>query len=319
MPPPPQTTDSVLSRTFEVAPGGRCRVRVPRAAIVLSGEAGSEASGEAEVTITAAEGTDPEAARALAGDLRVRYAEGVLRVEPEHPPRMDAGAWRALREGPPALRIRVRVPAGFGADVHASGGAIDASGLGGPVTLEAHGGTIRAAGLSGRLDVHARRCQTTLTDFSGKKLSAHVHGGRFAARGARAERVEIESAAGHLQLERIEAALHLAAQNGQARLAKLRGALDAEVYGGRLSFAPENGHATRLHAPGSSVHLRLPDGFAAALHLSAGRLELASLDGFEGERSTRQAEGVLNDGGASFRATAPGGTLRCEPAPDDGR
>jgi hypothetical protein len=309
----PSTAGAVLERSFEVIPGGRCRLRVPRASVTLEG-GGPERT--AEVTLIPADGTAPEAAQAFADTLRVRYAEGVLYVEPEHPPHLSAPDWRAMREGAPVVQLRVRVPADFGADVHASGGRIDARHLGGSVTLEATGGTIRATGLSGRLAVQARRCQTTVEGFTGKKCSAHVESGRLTVRDARAATFEIESSAAELELDDIEAALHLIAQNGRARITALRGALDADVCGGACTVTPEAGHAVHLRAPGSTVRLHL-GALTADLRLTAHRIAFTHADDledgrFDGERLPRRVEGALGGGGALVEATAPGGALQCE-------
>ena len=316
----PPTIDPVLTRTFAVAPHERCRLRVPRAAVELA----PGADGEATVTLTAADDTNAATARALADTLSVRHAGGVLRVEPAHRTRMSAHDWRALRNDHPLPRILVRVPASFGADVHAAGGSIDARGLHGPVTLEAPGGSMRAVRLGGRLDLHVHRSRATVEDFDGKTLSAQVYSSPLTVRGATASTVKVESAAGPLRLEGIQAALSVRTRGGAARIARLHGPLDAEVCGGALSFFPETGHAARVRAPGGDVHLHFGEALAAHLHLSAPRLTLPPLPHFEGERSQQHAEGVLNGsnagtGGAMLKgdgtlidATAPGGTIRCE-------
>ena len=302
--PPPQTAAPLLERTLEVASEGRCRLRVPRADVTLS----VGPNDEAHVTITASGGSS-ETAQALAERLQVRYAEKVLRVEPSAPPRPDARTWRTLREGAPVLHVHVQVPARFGADVHASGGTIEANGLGGAVTLEAMGGTLLATRITGRLDVHARHCQATVEDFEGQKCSIRLHGGQLTVRRATAQTLKVESSAARLQLEEVEAALHVAAQSGRLRIGSLRGPLDAEVCGADCVLSPEAGQAVRLQAPGSHIRLHVAD-LSADVRLSAHVLDVAGLEGFEGERSPRQVDGTLNGGGALIEATAPGGVLQ---------
>ena len=312
MPPPPsQTAAPVLERTFETSPEDRCRLRVPRAAVTL---APSDDENRATVTLTTAEGTDDGAARAFAETLRVHHTEGVLHVEPEHPPRPGAPGWRTLRAGAPAPALRVQVPSPFGADVQAPGGSIDARGLGGPVTLEAAGGRVRATGLTGRLDVQAQRCQTTIADFDGPKCSAQVHGGSLTVRAATIQQaLAIESGGARLHVEDMRGALVLTQQGGSNRLDTVRGPLDARVCGGRCHLTPEAGHAVRLRAPGGDVRLALPDDFAADVRLSAHRLRLDALaDRLDAEQSARHAEGALGDGGALLEVRAPGGALRSQ-------
>lgn len=308
-PPPPQTAAPVLERRFATTPDGRCRIRVPRAVVTLT----AGADDEAVVALTAAEDASPEAARALADELRIRHAGGVLRVEPEHSAHLDTPDWRALREGVPVLHLRVRVPAAYGADVHASGGVIDARDLRGSLTLEATGGSIRTAHLSGRLDVRARRCETTIEHFSGEKCSAHVHGGQLTVRNVTADTVEVEGSDAPLQFEDIEANLSLIAHSGSTQIIDLHGALDAQAHGSPCSLAPVEGHPFSLRAPGGDVRLTLSDSLAADLHLSAHRLGVDALPNtFKGERTPHRAEGALAGGGPRVTVTAPGGTVRCE-------
>lgn len=309
-PPPPQTVAPVLERTFETGAEDRCRLRIPRAVVILAPTGDKD---RATVTLAPAEGTETDAARAFAETLRVRYAEGVLRVEPKRPPRPSASDWRTLREGAPVLALQVRVPPAFGADVHAPGGSINARGLSGPVTLEATGGRVHAADFAGRLDVQAERCQTTIADFDGQKCSAHVHGGSLTVRAATAQKaLTVESRAARLHIEDVRGALNLTQQGGSSRLGGVLGPLDAEVAGGRCHLTPEADHATRLRAPGGDVRLALPGDFAADMRLSAHQLSLNGLSAFEGERDDRRADGKLNGGGALIAASAPGGALRCE-------
>ena len=305
---PAQTSAPVLERTFEVGSGEHCRLRIPRASVSLL--AGAE--GEARVTITAAPDTTHEAAQAYAEKLQVRHVEGVLRVEPGLSTGMQARDWRVLREGPPALDVQVHVPADFGADIHASGGTIEARGLRGAVTLEATGGTIRTSRLSGRLYLHARRCRTVIEQFDGKKCKMQIHGGTFTMHGATADTIDLECSAVRLHLHDIDGRLQLAAHHGVTDLSGLKGELDAEVCGGDVWLAPEAGCPVHLHAPGSTVCLRLPQPLSADLLLSAHQLEPGPLDGFEGERTPHQFRGRLGGGGAPLEAAAPGGSLRWE-------
>jgi hypothetical protein len=307
--PAQNTATPVLERAFDVGAEERCRLRVPRAAVTLAPAAGE---GRATVALAATAGTAPGAARALVETLCVRHAEGVLRVEPEHPPRPTAAEWRTLRDGAPRLALDVRVPASFGAEVHAPGGRIEARGLGGSVTLGATSGRIRATGLTGRLDVRAERCQATVEDFDGEACRAHVHGGSLTMKSvAAAKTVEVESRAARLRVEEVRGALDLTQQGGSSRIGGVRGALDARVCGGRCHLTPVSGCAARLHAPGSEAHLALPDGHAADLCLSAYRLRLGALASrLDEEPGARRAEGVLDEGGAPVKVHAPGGAVR---------
>jgi len=317
----------VLERTFAVDADGRCRLRVPRTHVHLEADADLEAApdrddAEVRLTLTApdrgAGSSSVAAARAFADTLRVGHADGVVRVEPKTPPRPNARDWRALRDGPPLLRLRVHIPSGLDADVHVSSGSVEARGLGGAVTLEADDSPVHAVGLSGRLDVRARCSPTTVEAFTGAECQANVSGGPLTLRDVAAGSVEIESRAARLRLDDLrlddfDAGLRLTAHQGAVDVAGLRGSLDAAIYGGRGRLTPLGGSPVRLHAPGSDAHLHLEDDLAADLRLSADRLDWHAPKRFDGEREPRRIEGAL-DGrgdGALIEAHAPGGTLRC--------
>lgn len=305
----PEDAIEVLARDFEVTPATRLLVNVPRANVQL--RPGSD--GRIEIRIYMA-GCDKDAAYAYLDDmgLRTRQAEEAVRVKPDRTPQDHPDWWRRQRLRDGAMYVDLRLPRACNADVQASAGAIEAADLEGKLAIEINAGRLRAEGLGGQLEVFARSSDVELRDFKGKQAALNVYTSTLYVDGAQASKLHVEAAASPIVLRNLDAATHIVTHGGTAELRAVRGTLRAAALGGSLSVSDVEDTDAELTASGGDITIGVPASACADVSFRAPQIHLDPALSFSGDRERHFADGQFNGGGASLRARAHHGTIRCE-------
>lgn len=307
----PEAAIEVLTRSFEVTPTTRLLVNVPRANIQL--RPGRDRHIDIRMFVA---GCDKDAAYAYVDDmsLRTRHADGVVRIKPDRMPQDDTEWWRRLRRRTGTLYVDLRLPRPCHADIQAAAGAVDAAGLEGKLAFEINAGALRAENLAGRFELFARSSHVDLRNLTGKSAALNVYTSPLHLDGLHAAKIDIEAAASPLVLRRLEGTVRVVAHGGSTQVRGVQGTLRASTFGGSLSATDIEADDAELTASGGDITIGVPSSRGADVSLRADTIHLDDALSFSGERDVDFVEGPLNGGGATLRARAHHGSIRCERA-----
>lgn len=303
-----QETPTILDATFEATSFDVLEVTVPGARIHLRPHTGGQ---RVEIHGFVPD-RDPSQARTLfgrkgisthqSGDRLYVFGEG---------PSSDTDGWRWRRGEQGEVHLDLRVPETLNVEVHSPGGAVHAAGLrgttelnvvGGSVELEDMQGTIRVTGSGKRLGVH---------DVNATSVDLDWTTGSVVLENASTESLSLHAVSAPVTADDIHGPTDLTVHGGPLRLRNLDGPCQAKVYGGTLAYSGTPAHATFLRAVGGSVQTQFPITLDATVHLAGQAASIDDAFPFSGEKTSKEVEGTLNEGGPHIELHAIRGDALC--------
>jgi len=193
-------------------------------------------------------------------------------------------------------RVAVELPRAAAAEIHASGGSVELSGLDGRVRAESSGGHLFAERLGSDVALSSSGGGVEVRDVGGS-ARLRSSGGSVVASGVRGD-------------------LEASSSGGGVRVTGAGGEVVASSSGGpvKVEFAPGNGRGGSIGSSGGGVEVRVDP--AAALdidaHSSGGGITCDLAVTVRGKISRSSLRGQLNGGGAVLKLRSSGGGIRIE-------
>lgn len=304
-------TAKLISKTFDVAPGGELTVEAEEGDIEVVG--GNQSKVHVEIERKPVGVPEDREAKALKNH-RVKLSQDGNNVHVE--------AGRAKPRGltfhaPPEMNvhIRVTVPRRFDVTINTGNGSIEVSGVRGMVDANSAGGDLTFAKIEGALEgrtsggnVSAEGC----TD----KVMAQTSGGGILLKNCTGESVTADTLGGEIDVSGCEGKLQAKSAGGNISISDFTGpGVYADTSGGRILFdmtkQPEV--ECRLRTGGGNIIARVPE--SVNLNLGArtdgGSLTTAiPVSGMlPSQANTGHIEGKINAGGPIFTLHTTGGNI----------
>jgi hypothetical protein len=175
-------------------------------------------------------------------------------------------------------------------DLKTSGGSISATNCTGDIDLITSGGSISATDLDGIINLKTSGGSISLDNLKGK-TSAITSGGSIKATELRGESI-VKTSGGSIVLREIRGTLDAATSAGS---------IDAEIL--------ELGKSLNLNVSSGSMNVRMPMDKGATLDWVANKINVSSLNHFEGNTQNNTVRGTLNGGGIPVNFKVSSGNL----------
>lgn len=308
-----------LDKTFDVTPGGRLTVRADGADVTVTGTDTKQV--EVHVSVTASE-------KALEGMTisAEQSGEGIDVIVKRPTKHWLGGQWKfGINED---IRVNVKVPHQYAANLRTSGGDLaisrlqgDATGrtsggdvtvsdIQGAVRMNTSGGDMKFEGIQGRVDVQTSGGDVELRSVRGD-LNAHTSGGTVRAEDVTGS-VKLVSSGGDVLADRITGPIEARTTGGDVRLEKMDGAVVAHTSGGNITVELiGRNRGIDVATSGSNIELRLPAAVTATVDASAGsgkvRSDLPITGPITEDKS--KVQGTINGGGEPIHARTSGGNI----------
>lgn len=288
----------VVTRSFEVAPGGKLTVDTDRGSIeVQTGNAGRV---DVEVTREGANAQDLELDFAHSGnDVTVR---GIY-------PKRGPFSW----SGGQKIRFVITVPPRYDVDLESSGGSIQVDDLEGEVKSATSGGSLRFGNIRGpvwgRTSGGSIALQSSVGDADVETSGGSIDIGDVDGR------VRAETSGGSIRIARARGSVRAETSGGSIRVDEVMGAIDASTSGGSVSafISQQPAADCRLSTSGGGVAVRLADGLAVDVDAAASGGRVTSDFVLGDESKTRSSlRGKLNGGGPKLVLRTSGGGVRID-------
>jgi hypothetical protein len=175
-------------------------------------------------------------------------------------------------------------------DLKTSGGSIAANNCSGDINLITSGGSISASDLDGIIDLKTSGGSISLDNLKGK-TSAITSGGSIKATELRGESI-VKTSGGSIVLREIRGTLDAATSAGS---------IDAEIL--------ELGKHLNLSVSSGSMTVKMPMDKGATLDWAANKINVSSLNNFQGDTEKNYIRGKLNGGGIPVNLKVSSGNL----------
>jgi hypothetical protein len=301
-----------ITKSYEVAPGGRLVVEVDRGSI----EVRTTDRGSVDIEILRqARGRAARAEQVLKDHVVTTTRDGnQVEVRAEY----TGPSWSGWFGHSPDLQVNYvfTIPKNF------------------EVNLKTAGGNIKVAGLTGQTQVRTSGGNLTLENIQGP-LFGRTSGGNISAVGCRGP-VDLKTSGGNLNLSELEGDVTAKTTGGSIHAKKLTGKSVVKTSGGDINVAGLKGsieagtsggsvHAEFIEPPsgdctfktsGGSITVGLGENVAVNvdLHTSGGRVstDFPVATVVPGEQNKNKLRGKVNGGGPLITAHTSGGNVRLE-------
>jgi len=226
------TTESNLSKTFEVKPGGLLFMDVDRGSISIDTSDRGDVMVEVKRKISGVSAAKAQEAFA-AHEVTFDRDGDRVQVNARFSPGFRVSRNRAAEKL--QVEYHVLAPKRFNLDLRTSAGTITATDIEGTVKAKTSGGSLKFAAIKGTLDGITSAGGITLGSATGpvqaKTSGGSIHLGRVDAD------TKAETAAGSITVDRAKAKLMVNTSGGSIRLGELGGPTDARTSAGSIRVA----------------------------------------------------------------------------------
>ena len=318
-----QQTFTMFDRSYVAA--GDAKVRVDVADADISVETGSENGFQIEIIVRA---SDPDMARRYyeAQQYSVAVRDGALEVHDE-PDKSFRVNWK--RGDYAQTHIGITAPESIDLRLRTSDGDLFVGDVNGDVYIRTSDGNITTDHLVGVM-FEARTSDGNIVvesaDF--KNVVMQTSDGDLVVEHADAEEVTAITSDGDIHFGQLLGAADVRTSDGdihmgslQSNSSKIRtsdGNIFLESVVGRLTASTSDGDivvdlvrpdTVTLRTSDGDIIVSVPDGHAARLNLTGSHVSMDCCASFEGKKTRRHIEGVINDGGAPIQVSASDGSV----------
>lgn len=306
-------TPTILDATFEATSFDVLEVTVPGARIHLRPHTGGE---RVEIHGFVPD-CDPSEARTLFGrkGISTHQSSDRLYVFGEGPS-SDTDGWRWRRGEQGEVHLDLRVPETLNVEVRTPGGAVHAAGLSGTTELNVVGGSVELEDMQGGIRVTGGGKRLGVHDVNARSVDLEWTAGSVVLENVSTESMSLQAVSAPVTADHLRGSTDLTVHGGPLQLRNLDGPCRAEVHGGTLTYSGTPAHDTFLRAVGGSVQTQFPITLGATVHLAG---QVASIDEvfpFSGEKTSKEIDGTLNEGGPHIELQAVRGDARCRALED---
>lgn len=209
---------------------------------------------------------------------------------------VDVDRWLAALLFGTRIRVDVRVPREYSADVRTGGGSVQVEGLGGRLWVRTSGGAIRASGVSGTTDLQT----------SGGSIAAERIGGDLRSR----------TSGGSIRVLDVAGRVDARTTGGAIDLETVDGPVEARTAGGRIRVAFVDEPEGTVRTGGGAIDVEFPDDAGTDLDArsGAGRISVAH-DHVVTERGRSRIVALVNGGGPPLLLRTGGGSIDVRATP----
>lgn len=272
-----------ISRSFQVAPGGRLAIDVDVGTIDVVTVEGDTVTVNIEVT-----GRDADRFQ-----VDFRQTDGGVKVKG----RLETGGMWGRKSGSVGVKVRAQVPQRYNLDLETAGGTIDVGDVGGSVRADTAGGSIgigmvtgpvRADTSGGGIDIRGSDLEVD-ADTSGGSITLGVMNGRTSA----------STSGGSIRVQRANGPIRASTSGGSISIREAASAVDASTSGGsvKATFVAQPDDDSELSTSGGRVTVRLAEGLQFDLRARSGVGVDCELPLESAEREPGRLEGSINGGG----------------------
>lgn len=189
------------------------------------------------------------------------------------------------------LRVEVKTPASYSAEVKTSGGFIKLKDMNGSLALKTSGGNIGVANSSGSLDARTSGGDVKLGKFKG---SAKLH-----------------TSGGNVQVKDVEGSVEAGTSGGDVEIDSQSGSIVAKTSGGsiRLKYTGEN-QGIECSTSGGDIDVYVPESFKADVMLkTSGGSVSCELPASNVKTGNSSFTGSVNGGGVPLICKTSGGSI----------
>jgi len=226
------TTESNLSKTFGVKPGGLLFMDVDRGSITVTTGDRSDLVVEVNRKITGVSAAKAQEAFA-AHEVTFDQDGDRVQVSAKFNPGFRISQNRAAQKL--EVEYRVQLPKQFNLDLRTSAGAITSTDIEGTVKAKTSGGSLRFADIKGPFDGLTSAGGITLASASGQ-VNARTSGGSIHLGRLNAD-TKAETAAGSITVDAAKAKLSVKTSGGGIQLGEIEGPTDAQTSAGSIQVA----------------------------------------------------------------------------------
>jgi hypothetical protein len=295
----------VISKAFEVKPGGTLEMRVDRGSIKVLTADGEKV--EIKVVRELKKGSKEEARKAYAEHKIETTQNGdTVLIRSERPGFLKG--WKNSRRNL-QVEYTISVPAKFNLDLNTAGGSIDVAELEGAVEVHTAGGSITTAAINGPVEAHTAGGNI---DVEGaKSAELHTSGGNIVI-GNVDGKVVAKTAGGNITTRNISGAADVSTSGGHIKIQGAKGAVKAETTGGNIKaeIADALTEDSSLKTTGGNIELVVAE--KATANLTAKTTGGQVRSNLEGEFNKQRTHLVakVNGGGRELHLETTGGNIK---------
>ena len=203
--------------------------------------------------------------------------------------RKAGSGWKFWNRNNISISFVVYTPRKMDADLHTSGGSIEATNLSGNQQIATSGGYLKLDSLKGTVKAETSGGSIHIRKVSGK-LNAQTSGGSISAQNSKGE-------------------LKVHTSGGSINLKDIAGSVDASTSGGSvIATLNDIRHATRLRTSGGNIEVTVPQNAGLKLDLHGNAVH-TQLKNFSGTVKRNNVDGTINGGGPLLSARTSGGSV----------
>ncbi len=340
------TTESNLSKSFPVKPGGQLVVEVDRGSIEIKTGDRPDVAIEVKRKIT---GADTAKAQEIFAAHEVTFDQDGDHVAVRGKFKKDPNQWFNRGRINFEVQYLISLPKQFNLDLRTAAGSITSADIEGTVKAKTSGGNLKFSAIKGSLEANTSAGSITLASATGPvtaktsggniqlgqlsadtsaltsagsisvetaraKLTARTSGGNLEL-GELSGPAEVETSAGSIQVHSARGTLKAKTSGGSIEIADAQDAVTAQTSAGSVSaaFSAQPPGDCSLITSGGNVQVKLAGNLAFDVQAktSAGRVstELPITSTVVGESKTGVLEGKLNGGGKTLLLKTSAGNI----------
>jgi DUF4097 and DUF4098 domain-containing protein YvlB len=296
------TSEEILQRHFDAAPGGKLVIDVDFGSVeVTGGTAGNVVAVNARRSIDIPDrGLEKEFV--AASPITITQENNVITVRSRSNRQWQ---WNNTHTRMDA-HYAVQVPKTFNADLHTGGGSITAIDLAGEVHANTAGGKLKFSRVQGPTNAETSGGSVRLTDCDGA-INVRTSGGRIDADGGRGS-LHAETAGGQMSVRKFDGRIDIASNGGQLRLEEIAGPVNAKTLGGAINASISTANDVKLETNAGAITVAVPANVGFNVDAQSAVGDVSTEFPVNAQRKDREMLlGQINGGGkALFLRTSAG-------------
>lgn len=304
-------TNENINQQLDVAPGGKLVVDVDFGTLDVAAGADNKVAVEAMRKI---ESNDEAKEKEYFATVPITITKdgNIVTVRARRNDNGNGHHWN-WRQVNMDARYTIRVPKNFNADLHTSGGGIEASGLIGQIKVDTSGGKLKLRDLHGPVDGRTSGGSVNIEGCVGA-LKVVTSGGQISSIGGSGT-LDARTSGGSVGVRDFGGDTTVETNGGKLTLANINGQLTGRTSGGSIfaSLASPVIGDVKLETTAGTIEVDLPPGAGMDVKAEAGAVNIVNGLSFSGVSSGHdQLTGKINGGGKSLvlRSHAGNITLR---------